>query len=855
MDAAVQASVGAIAWHEVHLEWPALREHLLELLASPAARGRGLLLASPDGPLGRSADAGEVARRFAELDELEALRQRVPQLDLSAALGRVIELDHLDGALSRAVRGLPLSVEELLWIADALATAVTIDDALGLAVDEGEPDRAARLRERLHAPGGALDPPTELAARLQRAIDRDGDAGGPTLADAASPTLATLRARVREARQALVHAAERMLRKPSLADAFGDKYITDRDGRVVLPVRASAFSKTGSPGTIGGIIHDASQSGQTLYVEPHALVDDNNALRGAIVAARAEEARVLAELAQACARSAPRIAGCVEAMVQLDAIAARLALSQRLGGIAPRVVEPVRGEAIVLPAVKHPLMLLRGREVVPNDLRVALGSALVLSGPNAGGKTVALKTIGLCAMMASVGLRLPTARAADMPLFRAIVTDVGDDQSIARDLSTFSAHISHVVEACEAARHDGDGTLVLLDEVAVGTDPDQGAALAEAIVRDLVERGATLVVTTHYERLKLLATQQPERYTNAAVGFDLEQLRSTFRVHVGIPGNSSALAVARRLGVPADVLARAERLVSDERLQVDALLAEVAALRESLRAREDELAAEHAAAVAGRLRLEALEKGETERASTKLTRAHAAATQELRALQDEIRQRRKALRQAPEDGSALADAEALAARGRTDVAARAPERAPVAGEPPTSLSMGQKVRIESLGAEGEIVAIKGERVVVQLAGLRTTVGRDELRVPGKTGKSKLPRTSEASGRGRRDPQGSVLGSDASTHFGGDARPVEPSVDNVVDLRGERAEDALVQLEDFLARAIALDQEVVLVRHGHGSGALRKAIREHLPHLRHVVRQRTGLPQEGGDAVTVVWVRG
>lgn len=831
-------------WAEVHLEWPAMREQLVSLVASPAAHARLAALVEV-GPLSPVVDVELVRARLAENDELEALRQRVPTLELATALARVADPST---ALSRAVRGLPLAVAELLSIADALGVAVTVADALATTAADAI-DPTPQLRARLHG----LDPPGELAHRLHRAIDREGDTSGPTLSDAASPTLASLRARAREARQALVAAAERLLRKPALADAFGDRYVTDRDNRVVLPVRASAFSKTGAPGTIAGIIHDASQSGQTLYVEPHALVDDNNTLRAALVAVRAEEARVIAELSSACARASEPITTSVDALVELDAIAARLALSQAVGGITPRVVVPGPDAALVLPDVRHPLMLLRGREVVPNDLVVAHGTALVLSGPNAGGKTVALKSIGLCVLMASVGLRLPTSRAADVPLFRTIVTDVGDDQSIARDLSTFSAHVSHVVDACVAAREDGDGTLVLLDEVAVGTDPDQGAALAEAIVCDLVERGATLVVTTHYERLKLLATREPTRYTNAAVGFDLATLRSTFRVHVGIPGNSSALAVAQRLGLPDDVLARARALVSDERLRVDALLADVAALRERLAVREDELAAEHASATAARLRLELLEKNEVERASAKLARAHTAATAELRALQDEIRQRRKALRKSGDDAEALADADALAQRGRGDLAARAPEREPTAGEPPPVLEVGQRVRVESLGAEGEIVGIKGDRVVVQLPQLRTTASRADLRVPQKKGAARTTerRATPSSGRGRDV----VIASNPGEHFGADARPLDTSVDNVLDLRGERAEDALGQLEDFLAQAIANDRDVVLVRHGHGSGALRKAVREHLPHLSHVVRQRPGLPAEGGDAVTVVWVRG
>jgi DNA mismatch repair protein MutS2 len=824
----------------MHLEWGTLEGELAARLCSPAARADPEVSPRIDG------DLSGCRARHDEVDQLERMLQSSTELDLGRRLQHVVPLRE---PLARAVRGLPLLPIELLATADVLAVAVSVANALRAAEDAARADVGA-LAELL----GTLDPPGQLAAKLDRAIDRGGpgrDSGGEVgIADAASPTLASLRDRVRRARQSLRQAAERLLRRPGLADAFGDAYVTEREGRVVVPVRASAFSSSGAPGTLAGIIHDTSSSGQTLFIEPHALVDDNNALRTAIAAARAEEQRIIAELSAEIGEHADRISGCATALVRVDAVHARLLVSQALGGVRPQLLEPVRGAVLELPDARHPIMLLRGREVVPNHLVVAVGTALVVSGPNAGGKTVALKTIGLCVLLAKAGVRLPTQGTANVPVFRSVVTDVGDDQSIARDLSTFTAHIHNVRLACASAAQDGDGTIVLLDEVAVGTDPDQGAALAEAIVTSLVELGATLVVTTHYERLKLLAHADPTRFVNAAVGFDLQELRSTFRVHVGIPGNSSALAVARRVGLPAEVVDRATALIGAGTRRVDELLGEVAALREQLLDQTVALEQERGALAATRGRLEAIERDENARASAKLLRAHSATAAELRALQTELRAARKAARR----GDDPAEIDDAVRRAGEAVDRHRPAPAVPVGAPPATIERGDRVRIESLGMDGEVVAIKGDRITVQLASsphgasrlaARTTVTRDELRPAG----SKPARTATPG------PRPQSIASDAGRHFGADARPVEPGIDNVVDLRGARPDEALALLEVSLARAIEDDQEVLIVRHGHGSGALRQAVREHLPRLDHVTRHRPGLAPEGGDGVTVVWVRG
>lgn len=843
-----------------HLEWLRLCEHLDARLGSPLAiAGRDR---EDDPAWARSGDPAEVERRLVEQDGLEAALAWHPELQpvVGAELRRV---EALAEELARASRGSTLEPEELLAVGDLadalgrLAPLVRPPDASVLAAAS---DAARAGHEALVEALPGLVPHAELAAVLLRSIALDGPQGEAIVADAASPALARARSQVRAVRQSLVRGAERLVRGNALAESLADRYWTEREGRVVLPVRSSSFSRAGGGGTVTGIIHGASTTGHTLFVEPPELVDDNNRLREAQMAARAEERRVLAELSARVGAAAEALGHGLAAIERLDRIRARLRLAEDLQAQRPRISHPARGREVSLPAARHPLMVLAGTVVVPNDLRVPVGGALLISGPNAGGKTVALKTLGTCVLMAQAGLRLPTGAPAELPLYRAVITDVGDDQSIAANLSTFSAHIGHVIEALHSASEDPAGTLVLLDEVAVGTDPEQGAALAEAIVRRLTGRGATVVATTHYERLKLLATLPgsagaaagpASAFVNAAVGFDLANLRPTFELRLGVPGSSSAIAVARRLGVDEEVLADAEAILADERLRVDVLLQALEAERVALEDERRRLAAERTAVFAHESRLQARERGELQSAESRRARAHDAASKTLRELEDEIRRRRKLLRQQPLEPAGAAPGQVtpveaelrgFARQARQQVAHGRLPPAPAAGQVPELPSVGDRVYVDGLDAEGEVVAVKGDRVTVQLPLARTTVDRSALR--------------SRRGAPRAEPRVSALPSvsQAARHFGADAHPVQASFDNVVDLRGERAEDAQALLEVFLDRAIGADQEVVIVRHGHGSGALRKAVREHLPSLRHVRTHRPGLPPEGGDAVTVVWVQ-
>jgi len=781
----------------------------------------------------RSADVDVVRRRYAELDELEGtLARAAAGASLPDALAQVTDVR--DG-IERARHGARLSAEELRGIRDLLRAVACFAKICEEGGDAVGPHLGAHLAR--------LDPVEDLRTELSRAIG-DGPEGEAIVVDGASPALMKARKGIRDQRARLRREAESLMRTGPVREALRDAYFTEREGRVVLPMRADAYSK----GTNPGIIHDTSGSGGTLFVEPTQLIAGNNALRQSQLSAAAEVRRILEALSRRVAQVADPLTSDLEGLVVIDGIRARLRLSQAIGGITPRVVAAGPSATLDLPAMRHPLLELSGVDVVANDLRLPVGAALIISGPNAGGKTVALKTVGLCVLLAQAGIRLPTASAATLPLFREVITDVGDDQSIFANLSTFSAHIGHVREAIHAAATDGAGTLVLLDEIAVGTAPEQGTALAEAILRHLADAGATAVITTHYERLKELAGEAPDRFVNAAVGFDIDRMAPTFRLTLGIPGPSSAFAVARRLGLQESVLADAETRVSDTRRSLEELLLQVNAERETLATMRVEI--EEARAETQR-RLESAREREAAALSNVRSRkqkAYVEAAVELRSLRDEVGRLRKRLRDR-DDPEAVADGRRAERELRERLHEQHEPAKPAPGAPPRKLAVGDSVHVTTLDRPGEVVAVKGSKIIVQVGAIRTTVRRAELRPAG-------PEVIEAKRKIRRQaaqPIRSWAASTAAAHFGAEAKAVDRSVDNVVDLRGTRADDASRDLDRFLDRALLADQEIVVIVHGHGSGALRQVVGEHLERQTFVRRHRPGMPAEGGASVTIAWL--
>ncbi|PRQ07916.1 endonuclease MutS2 [Enhygromyxa salina] len=874
-----------IARARVHDDLEAM-ERLLGLAPASEQPGSARQLAAVERlpALRPETERAAAAARLSELEGIEALWLFDNPSGGAGIAAALSQLEDLDESLAVARGGGLLSVVELIGVAElcracgllaeafAQAERREASGALGEGQVRGLRACAARLGSR---PGSSpIETCAALLAELDRAIDRRPEVA--QISADASPALAAARREVRAAKQRLQTNAERLLRNPVIAECLRDSYLTERDGRVVLPVRSD---RLGAVRERGAIIHGSSSTGQTFYLEPASLVEDNNALREAELAAVEEERKILRALSTKVAERATSLGGMQRACVELDLMLARQAFGEQLGGVIPSLHDPHHEHeneggrpAIDLRAARHPLLLLDGVEVVPNDIVLERGHALVVSGPNAGGKTVALKTLGVLALMAATGIALPCEGQPRIPVFSALITDVGDDQSIAANLSTFSAHVGHVRAALHAATDSGPGTLVLLDEVAVGTDPEQGAALAEAILVALVDAGATVVVTTHYDRLKLLATQPATsaRFHNAAVGFDIARMRPTFRLSLGVPGSSSAIAVARRLGLPEAVLTRAEALLGDEGVKIDELLRDIEAERQSLARTRERLERDQLRLRQQDHEVRIRERRLLEGVRSRKAKAYMAAVEQLRALEVELKTKRKHLRrQDPEQVEQLPTRAQLAGEARSTLAkhraqteaeaasdqAAATELAGTVRVDPRTLAIGDRVRVLSMKQEGEVVALSGtppKKVTVQLATLRTTVKvRDLSRPPPELGR----RLGRKPGKATPilDFQ-AVVQAQAQAHFGEGAVAVKTSVDNVCDVRGQRYEDAQDRVSDFVAQALARDQDVVLIRHGHGGGAVRKAVRELLERHESVHRQRPGLPAEGGDAVTVAWLQ-
>jgi DNA mismatch repair protein MutS2 len=532
------------------LEWPRVLTSLRERLRTP--RGAAWLdAAGPDGAgPGASifaATAAGVRERLAETGEALALLEAGERPPVGGA-------SDVDAALRRARKAGVLDPVDLLAVASTLGALHETARFL-----ERRADAAPRLAD-LAAPIGDH---AVLRADLDASLDPSGE-----VRDTASGALADARREARRLAGEIQQRLDRVLRDPAVRDSLSDHYYTLRNDRYVLPVRADAR------GGVRGIVHDASRSGTTLFVEPEALVELNNRHKQAELTVEQETRRVLRELSQAVSDAADAIDAGIDALARIDLAVARALLARDLEAVQPEV-----GDAgvIRLSQLRHPL--LPPGESVPNDLRLGEGfHVLVISGPNAGGKTVAMKAVALAVLCVRAGLFVPCAGPARVDLFDAVLADIGDEQDIREHLSTFSAHMANLARILSAAT---PRSLVVLDEVGVGTDPGEGAAIAQAVLEALADAGARVIATTHYGLLKEMA-EVDARFANACVEFDPETLAPTYRLHMGLAGASSASTVAARMGLPPALLDRAHALLSREDRQLDRMLSELAASRATL---------------------------------------------------------------------------------------------------------------------------------------------------------------------------------------------------------------------------------------------------------------------------------
>src|SRR5213593_1757784 len=657
----------------------------------------------------------------------------------------------------------------------------------------------------------------ELAGRLGRSLDVDG-----AVTDDASPRLRHLRREIRERRRRLTAELERAFQDPEAERLFAERYVTIRHGRYVLPLRAEARSR------VRGIVHDRSQSGQTLFVEPEHTVDANNDLVQAVRDEEHETARVLAELTDAVRERIDDLERLVATVGRLDWIFVRGEAADRMEATEPLIDE---GRTLSLKSARHPLLLAQSwtdaeRPVVPTDIELTAERPLLLiTGPNAGGKTIALKTAALLVLMAQTGCHIPAAEGSRLPVITHLHAIIGDDQSVSENLSTFSAFVKQIREVLDQA---DERSLVLLDELGAGTDPDEGAALAQAILEELAERGALVIATTHLEPLKAFASTHP-RARNASVEFDTATLAPTFRLRYDQPGQSYALTIAARLGLGPELIARANAHRSEHAARLADLLAtlDANARTEAERANEIERIRAEAAAQLAKARQTAV--AAESRAQAIVARARAEAT----ALVAEIRRALTAewdkLKRSDRSRRSLDESRRRVREVAGRVEALVPE-APV--ERPVALAPGATVAAEHLGIRGELVEITGSSATVRSGAVTVRVPLSVLRP--------APTHPVATGRGAgvREP-----GDPSHT-------PAPRPVAAEILLLGHTGDEARDRVEKYLDDAFLAGLASVRLIHGKGSGALRKAVRDLLAGHPLVESFRDGEPSEGGTGATV-----
>ncbi len=771
------------------LEFPQVRERLAAATSFPPSRriAEGL---EP------SSDPAVVARGLDETDQTRAL--------LSERSGVGVGSAHDIGpAIERAARAGRLDPSQFLELADTLDAASRLQTSL-----------ADDRRPLLHGLAREIHPLPAVRSTLARSFDPVGE-----ILDTASPRLGGLRAAVRVAYDRLRRRLDSLVGS-ELGSALQDPIITLRNGRYVVPVKAEARAR------VKGIVHDASGSGQTLFIEPLVAVELGNAWREAQVAEQEEIERILDELSALVAANAEPLRETLDALARFDFWAAKAQLAAELDGVRAETTD--RAEIVLLGA-RHPG--LTGR-IVPIDVRMGDGyTALVVTGPNTGGKTVTLRTIGLLALMHQAGLHIPADAGSRLPILRDVFADIGDEQSIAQSLSTFSGHLRSITRIVEAA---GPGTLVLLDELGAGTDPTEGSALAQALLDHFIRTGALVAATTHYAELKAYAHTTPGA-RNASVEFDLDTLSPTYRLTIGLPGGSQAFAIAERLGLDGAIVADARSRLSENERAFEETLARIRATEgetsEALdRARAAELRATEA------LREASEERRRARQERDELVRSARNEAERLVAdLRDDVKETRRTLERetitAPSLDAAVARAEGQL--GRLPESTAEPIAPP---PPPHEWRLGERARSRTGGWEGRIAALErgGERATLEAGGMRVTVDVSDLEV------SAQAPSRRDTGSGEWDSGTASLGVDRAR-----------SVASSLDLRGARVDEALEALDRYLDDASLAGLDKVLIIHGMGTGALRDAVRAEAGSHPLVKGVRAGERGEGGDGASII----
>ena len=756
-------------------------------------------------------DAAELARAIQPVYTAAEARHLLEETDaafvLMAKFGApsFYGLQNVTNALRRAQAGGGLGLPELLAVGATLRAIRSLKQWH---------EKSASVKNALTARFEILAPNKYLEEKIFTCIVSEEE-----VADAASPALAAIRRKIRAASVRAREQLDKLIRSTSHQKHLQEAIVTQRGGRYVVPVKAEYR------GEIPGLVHDTSASGATVFIEPMSVVEANNEIRVLQSDEQDEIARILLELSGEAGEFADSIIDSYQYAVQLNLIFAKAQVAYRMKAVVPVIDESRR---TVLHAARHPL--IDKDQVVPTD--ISLGEsfdALIITGPNTGGKTVSLKTIGLLTLMAMCGLMIPAGEGSRVAVYRHILADIGDEQSIEQSLSTFSAHMTNIIRILRVADSQ---SLVLLDELGAGTDPVEGAALATALIEELRRKGARLACTTHYAELKAYALET-DGVENACCEFDVATLRPTYRLLIGVPGKSNAFAITRRLGLDGRIVDRAGELVSRENTAFEQV---VGRLEESRRALEDQL--EQAREEARKARESAKQSEEKlEEAERQAQKEMDRARQEAALIVQKTRQQADALlneldelrRQKNKALSAEQKARLRAGMRDLEKASDPVRRRSNDGYVlPRELQVGDPVLIFDIDKEATVLeAPKDGQVLVQAGVIKTRVALSNLRL--------LTKTQQKKQLGRTVTR-SVSTQEASTSL---------------DLRGQNVEEGLMEVDAFLDRASRMHLPQVTIIHGKGTGVLRAGVQKHLRKCPQVKSFRLGTYGEGESGVTIV----
>ena len=785
------------------LELPRVLEMLSAQAVSDEAKRRCLAL-RPE------TDVEDVERLQ---DETEAAR-RMMALRGSPGFSGVKPVREI---LDRADRGGCLSTIELLTVAGLLTSARRTRDYFNDKA--GDKSAIDHLFHSLH--GNRF-----LEEKIKSAIlDED------TIADTASPELADIRRHMRQAQAKSRQILQKIISSPSYSKILQESLITQRDGRFVVPVKAEC--KADMP----GLIHDISSSGATVFVEPMGVVQANNELIELQGKEKKEIQRILAQLSADAAAHKDDIGWDYDALVLLDCIFARAELSYRMEGIRPEIR---RDGSVNLRRARHPL--LDPAKAVPIDIQLGeTFDTLVITGPNTGGKTVSLKTLGLLCLMAQCGLQIPAGDRSAVAVYGSILADIGDEQSIEQNLSTFSAHMTNIVSILVEA--DGH-SLVLFDELGAGTDPVEGAALAIAIIERVRQAGARVAATTHYAELKTFA-MTTAGVENASCEFDVETLRPTYRLLIGIPGKSNAFAISQRLGLSEDVIADAKRQMNGESVRFEDVITQLETKRQALEKKEQELdrlavRREEDARRAREFReqMEKAKENARSRGEAEARRILKDARQQTDAIfaeLEEMRRRQAAALTAIDDNEEKADLRRRLNEAEAAVGVRQESREPIPA-PSRPIQAGDQVEIPGVRQWAEVAAVNKDGSLSLKAGI--------LKMTVKPNKVRLIEEAEKQGQKKKAPPARSGG---STVF-------RSAASSELDIRGMESIEADSAVQTFLSAAAMGHLDTVTIIHGKGTGALRKAVHETLRRSKLVKSFRLGVYGEGESGVTVVTLK-